>query len=85
MIKPAIWILDDEQGICTSLYFALKDRYSVRTFVDSQAVLENLERESCDLILIDLKLGEENGIEVMKKIKAMDPELVVIKIGRAHV
>ncbi|MCQ2565639.1 MAG: sigma-54 dependent transcriptional regulator [Clostridia bacterium] len=78
MIKPAIWILDDEQGICTSLYFALKDRYSVRTFVDSQAVLENLERESCDLILIDLKLGEENGIEVMKKIKAMDPELVVI-------
>ena len=78
MMKPRIWIVDDEQGICTSLTFALKSSYSVKTFLCSAPLFEQLRRESCDVILLDLKLGDEDGLDVLRGIKEFDPSLSVI-------
>ena len=78
MMKPRIWIVDNEQGICTSLTFALKSLYEVRTFLSSVPLFEQLQRESCDVILLDLKLGDEDGLDVLRRIKEFDPSLSVI-------
>ncbi len=78
MNKPVVWVIDDEQGICTSLYFALKRKFEVSTFLDAQSALENLDKESCDIVLLDLKIGPENGIEVLKQIKERDSSTIVI-------
>ena len=78
MMKPRIWIVDDEQGICVSLTFALKSSYEIRTFQASAPLYEQLQRESCDVLLLDLKLGDEDGLDVLKRVKDIDPSISVI-------
>jgi len=36
--------------------------------------------EEIDLVLLDLNLGKEDGIDVLKEMKTIDPELLVIVI-----
>ena len=78
MSRYAVWVIDDEQGICTSLSFALKKKYEVMTFQSSAPAFDELERSRCDLILLDLRLGMENGLDVLQKIKAGHPDVTVI-------
>lgn len=83
MNKPAVWIIDDEQGICTSLGFALKKKYEVKTFLSSAPALEAMDRERCDLVFLDLRLGIENGLDVLREIKERYPDVTVI-VMTAH-
>lgn len=77
-MKPHVWIIDDEPGICASLSLALKKEYEVRTFGSAVPALALLERESCDVVLLDLKIGSENGLDVLKQLKANDSHIAVI-------
>jgi two-component system response regulator AtoC len=77
-MKPYIMIIDDEPGICTSLNLALKNDYDVVTFNSSQQALKLLENHNYNVVLLDLKIGSENGLNVLKQIKEIDPNVVVI-------
>ena len=66
-MKPIVWIIDDEQGICVSLSLALKKDYQVSTFNSAAPALERMKTESCDVVLLDLKLQEEDGMEVLRQ------------------
>ncbi|MDQ0338236.1 two-component system response regulator AtoC [Caldalkalibacillus uzonensis] len=73
-----ILVIDDEASICSSLQFALEDEYEVKTTTDPWTGVEWLKQESFDLCLLDLKLGEINGIDVLTEIKKWQPDMVVI-------
>lgn len=73
-----ILIIDDEKNICVSLTFALEDYYKVKWVHDPGEGLEFLEQQSVDLVLLDLMIGQYNGIEVLKEIKKFKPEVPVI-------
>ncbi|HWP50509.1 MAG TPA: sigma-54 dependent transcriptional regulator, partial [Clostridia bacterium] len=77
-MKPSILIIDDEPGICQVLTYALNSQYQV--FVETDAVqgMAKIEEEPIDLVLLDLQIGTQNGIEVLKKIKAKNSEISVI-------
>ena len=77
-MKPIVWIIDDEQGICVSLSLALKKDYQVSTFNSAVPALERMKTESCDVVLLDLKLQEEDGMEVLRQIKQEHPDVSVI-------
>lgn len=77
-MKPIVWIIDDEQGICISLSLALKKEYQVSTFNSAAPALERMKTESCDVVLLDLKLKEEDGMEVLRQIKQEHPDVSVI-------
>ena len=77
-MKPIVWIIDDEQGICVSLSLALKKDYQVSTFNSAAPALERMKTESCDVVLLDLKLQEEDGMEVLRQIKQEHPDVSVI-------
>lgn len=77
-MKPIVWIIDDEQGICVSLSLALKKEYEVSTFNSAASALERMKTESCDVVLLDLKLKEEDGMEVLRQIKQEHPDVSVI-------
>ena len=77
-MKPYIMIIDDEPGICTSLNLALKNDYNVVTFNSTQQALKLLENNNFNVVLLDLKIGAESGLNVLKKIKEIDPNIVVI-------
>lgn len=77
-MKPHVWIIDDEPGICASLSLALKNDYTVRTFGSAPPALSLLEHESCDVALLDLRIGSENGLDVLKQFKTADPHMAII-------
>lgn len=73
-----VLIIDDEKNICVSLTYALEDYYKVKWVHEPSKGMEFLENQPVDLVLLDLKIGQYNGIEVLKKIKEFKPEVPVI-------
>lgn len=57
---------------------ALKNEYNVKICNSAQPALDLIDRQSFAIILLDLKIGDENGLQVLKKIKKIDPSIVVI-------
>lgn len=78
MIK--ILIVDDEPSILSSLTFALEDSYEVSTFTEPESALALLETETFQVCLLDLKIGTVDGIDVLLKIKQIQPTIEVIMV-----
>lgn len=77
-MKKKILIIDDEKSICAFLSLALEDKYDVFTAQAYDSAYEILEKEKISVVILDLLLGEESGLAVLKKIKEINPEIVVI-------
>ncbi len=76
-----ILIIDDEAFIRENVERILRDDgYTVLGAASSGEALELVADEDLDLVLLDLNLGREDGIEVLKALKEIDPELLVIII-----
>ncbi|MEN1761664.1 sigma-54 dependent transcriptional regulator [Anoxynatronum sibiricum] len=73
-----ILIVDDEISICSSLTFALEDRFDVQAVTDASQAMQLARQETFHLCLLDLKIGQVNGIDVLEQMKAIQPEMVVI-------
>lgn len=79
MIKlERLLIVDDEAAIRTSLSFALEDEYEVYTAEDEDTVLKILTVHDVSIVLLDLRLGQYDGLQVLRQIKALRPDIIVI-------
>lgn len=79
-MKPSILIIDDEPGICQVLTYALNSQYQVFVAMDATEGMLKIAEEPIDLVLLDLQIGKQNGIEVLKEIKKKYSEISVIMI-----
>lgn len=77
-MKKNILIIDDELGICTSLTLALEDKYNVKSCLNPVEGLKLMKEEVFNICLLDLKIGEFNGLDFLQTIKQMDKNIVVI-------
>lgn len=77
-MKKKILIVDDEIDICSSLTFALEDKYDVKSTINPKEALSMLIKESYNLVILDLKIGMVDGINVLKEIKNLDNSIQVI-------
>lgn len=76
-----VWILDDNKSFCDLLSKFLKEKgYESFPFYDPFDLLKELEKDSPDFVLLDLKLPKINGIDVLRKIKDKDENIKVIVI-----
>jgi len=76
-----ILIIDDEAFICENVQRILSSEgFQVCTAASGQEARDIVSSEEIDLALLDLNLGRENGIDVLKALKELDPELLVIII-----
>ncbi len=81
-MNTKIFVVDDDKNIRKSLKEILEDEnYEVQVFPSGKACLKQLEKEKPSLILLDVWLQNEDGIEVLKEIKKNDPFLPVIMIS----
>jgi len=76
-----ILVVDDEEAMRDSCRQALSgDGNKVEVAEDGAGGLAKLEKESFDLVILDLKMPGLGGMEVLKKIKEQDTEIVVVVI-----
>lgn len=82
MVSPMypVVIIDDEAAICQSLKFALEDRYQVYTFTDPEQALPLFKKMDISIVLLDLKIGQHNGLDILQAIKRISPNTIVIMI-----
>lgn len=76
-----ILIVDDEQVVRESLkHWFEEDGYKVDVSEDAFNVLQSLKPDKWDIMLVDIKMPKMSGLELLEKVKAVDPECVVIII-----
>ncbi len=81
MSKGRILVIDDESIVRMSCSRALSpEGYEVKAAQSGVEALKILEEEFFDLVLMDLKMPDIDGIEVLKKIKEKWPQTEVIII-----
>jgi two-component system, NtrC family, nitrogen regulation response regulator NtrX len=82
MIKSSVMIVDDEEGIRESLSGIFEDEgHEVLTAGSGEEALRALKEQTPDLILLDVWLPGVDGLETLKEIKGLNPELPVIMIS----
>jgi two-component system, NtrC family, response regulator AtoC len=76
-----ILIIDDDRRITMELQEYLQHQnFQVDTANDMATGISKMHKEKPDILFLDIMLGEENGLEILKRIKAQYPELEVIMI-----
>jgi len=75
-----VLIIDDEQSICELLTRILKAEHEVKASQDPEEALKLVESYKPDCILLDIKMPKIDGVEVLSRIKALDPKIGAIMI-----
>jgi len=79
MINAKILIIDDEPVICSGCRMILDEHgYSVDVAASGRQGLEKLGKNPFDLVLLDIKLPEMNGLEILTRIKQEMTDVYVI-------
>ncbi|MDP2929668.1 MAG: response regulator [Candidatus Omnitrophota bacterium] len=77
-----VLIIDDEQELCEMLYsFLIPHNYKVFLAFNGQMGLEYFEEIKPDIVLLDLKMPDIDGVEVLKIIRKVSKTPVVIITG----
>ena len=79
--QAVILVVDDEPNICESVQKALqRTGYEVVTCSDAAQALKWLETRSADLVLCDIRMPAMDGLELLSKMKQLDPLVSVVMI-----
>jgi DNA-binding NtrC family response regulator len=78
-MKPSILIVDDDEVMQQTLSDVLKKRgYEIFLVGSGNGALAVIKKNVIDLVLLDMRLPDVDGIDVLKKIKELDTEILVI-------
>ena len=82
MAKEALFlIVDDEQEVCNFFSYLLKQKgYGVETATSGAEASVKLQQHNFDTALVDLKLPDANGLDILREIKESQPHCEVIII-----
>ncbi len=81
MSRYKILIVDDEEIMRSSLSDWLKeDGYQVVALSDGYEAIDRVKAEEWDLAVVDLKMPKIDGLEVLKRISKIKPQLPVVII-----
>jgi len=79
--KEKILIVDDEKIVRESLlHWFEEDGYDVEAAEDGETALKMFDKNKYDLLLVDMKMPGIGGLELLKKVKEIDKETIVILI-----
>jgi DNA-binding response OmpR family regulator len=84
--RPVVLAVDDDPGLLEALRLIFEGRYEVRTALNGPAALEIVRSCPIDAVLLDVLMPGLDGFEVLKRLKAADPDLpVIVLTGIKHI
>lgn len=77
----SILIIDDDKDICTLVSnFLTKKGYEVTSSYNGEDAITNLKKKDFELVLCDYRLPDTNGVEMIQRIKLIQPGAAIIII-----
>jgi DNA-binding NtrC family response regulator len=73
-----VLVVDDEVSVLETLEIILEEQYKVLKAATGKEALEKITNESIDLVLLDIAVPDIDGMEILRRIKELDPDLPVI-------
>ena len=85
--KPQVMVIDDEQGILDVVgRFAQRAGFEAITFSSGRDAIAQLQVRRADLVLVDLRMPDVGGLDVLRAIREIDPRCqAVLMTGYATV
>ncbi len=84
--KPTLMIVDDEENFTESLQLAIEDEFSVSVAGSLESARQALKKLKPAAILLDLRLPDGDGFELLSEIRKMaQPPLVIVMTAYASV
>ena len=79
--QPRILVVDDEDSVVVTIKAILQlDGYKVSTTTSGAKAREMVREVEYDLVLTDLRLGDGDGLDVLKAVRESHPETVTIML-----
>lgn len=79
MHDASVIIVDDEQGIARLCKRLLeREGYTAATYSNPVEALEQMGQEQFDLLLVDIRMPEMDGFQVIESARQMQPEIAVV-------
>ncbi|HYL80235.1 MAG TPA: response regulator, partial [Candidatus Acidoferrum sp.] len=79
--RPHVLIVDDDPAIRECLTAALLGSYVVRTAATGREACAQLRKRGVAAIVLDAILGEEHGLDLVQKIRALSAAPILILTG----
>jgi DNA-binding NtrC family response regulator len=80
MIRYSIAIIDDDSFLREGIMASLKWDYLVLGFPEAESAIEGMEKNVPDLLLLDINLPGMSGMEALKRIKGLYPDILIVMI-----
>jgi len=78
--RGKLLIVDDEDGARQSLRVIFKDDYEILMASDGATAVELAQKNKIDVAVCDIKMAPMSGIEVLERLKYVDPRIEVVMI-----
>ncbi|HKY72847.1 MAG TPA: HD domain-containing phosphohydrolase [Nitrospira sp.] len=78
--KPTVLVIDDEAGPRDALKFVLCPFFNIQSAESAQAAIDVLKKQRIDLITLDQKLPDRQGLDLLQEIKQHHADIEVIII-----
>jgi two-component system response regulator AtoC len=79
-VRPVVLVVDDDAGLRESFRLILEDDYDVLEAASGGQALETVRTTQVDLVLLDIRLPDIDGIAVLEQIKTLDEHIEVILV-----
>jgi signal transduction histidine kinase len=78
--KGTLMIVDDEDTVRQSLRVIFKDDYQILMASDGATAIETAQKTKVDVAILDIKMASMSGIEVLERLKWVDPSVEVVML-----
>lgn len=86
-LQPSVLVVDDDRHLAELIQLELSEEgFEVRRVHSATHALETLRKEGADVVVLDLGLPDESGVELLAKIRQLNEALpVVVLTGRSDI
>ncbi|MEO6202791.1 MAG: sigma-54 dependent transcriptional regulator [Nitrospirales bacterium] len=80
-MRATIYVTDDDQNVCSALSRLLARKgHLVKSFNSGELLLEALDHEIPDLLFLDLKMPEMDGLETLRRVRQTNSKILVVML-----